>query len=413
MPPLPALDRNGLAPFAAAAAGGGRWRPARFSERGVLLPFTTPFLLGGRMRRTERGGAELVLAHPAGSDGIYVLPWSAMANFCAPTLHDRALWERATAALPELSPAAARRAARAVAAAGYAGRDAARAAAAAEAAREASVTALHYGLLLDLLRRIEPAGAGTGAAAPPSPSAPESPAGVERRVLSALGRLREEGGPSPAAAMAALGEIASALEGCGLRSEAAGEGGPARLPRLVAGLAAMAAEMEAAAAVAAARAPDDARRSGLRLLAESAGLAARCGQAALDAAHALLDDPWALLRRWPEEGRNILHVLSRPEWLLDGWDAVRALWHDGGVGTGTAALHDMALPVPAMPTEAGAWAGPDAAERSEALREGLRLWRRAALPRSAEASATAAVAAVAGRIADLTARNESLRALCA
>ena len=66
---------------------GGRWRPARFSERGVLLPFTTPFLLGGRMRPAERGGAELVLAYPADAEGVYILPWSAMPSLCAPTLH--------------------------------------------------------------------------------------------------------------------------------------------------------------------------------------------------------------------------------------------------------------------------------------------------------------------------------------
>ena len=73
---------------------------------------------------------------------------------------------------------------------------------------------------------------------------------------------------------------------------------------------------------------------------------------------------------------------------------------------GAGALHDMALLVPAMPTEAGEWAGFDAAGRMEALREGLRLWRRAAAP-PADASAAA------GRIAELTARNEGLRALCA
>ena len=44
------------------------------------------------------------------------------------------------------------------------------------------------------------------------------------------------------------------------------------------------------------------------------------------------------------------------------------------------------------------------ASASEVLREGLRLWRRAAPPVADTA---------AGRIADLTARNEGLRALCA
>ena len=139
------------------------------SSAACSLPFTTPFLLGGRIRRAERGGAELVLANPAGAEGVYILPWSAMPSLCAPTLHDRALWERAaSAALPELCPAMARRAARAVAESGFAGRDAARAATAAEAARRETVTAIHYGLLLELLRRIEP----TDSAADGSPRVP-------------------------------------------------------------------------------------------------------------------------------------------------------------------------------------------------------------------------------------------------
>jgi hypothetical protein len=391
-PPDP--DRFDSAGFESAA----RWRPARFTERGVSLPFTTPFLLGGRMRPAERGGAELVLAHPAGAGGVCVLPWSAMPGFCAPTLHDRALWERAAAAAaPEISPAAARRAARAVAVAGHAGRAAARAAAEAEAARHEAVTALHYGLLLGLLRRTGPAGAGAPAEPPPLG---DRSLDIERRIPSALDRLRREGGPPPAAAMAALGEIASVLEECGPRGGPCGGGGhaQARLPRLLAGIAGMAEEMEAAAERASL---DEARRAGLRLLAESAGLALRCGRAALDAAHALLDDLWALLRRWPEEGQDVIRRLSRPEWLLDGWDAIHGLWRSAGGD----ALHDMAPLVPAMPTEADGWVGFDAAGRMEASREALRRWRRAAPP-PPDASADA------GRNAVLTARNEALRVLC-
>lgn len=390
-------DRQGPARFDTGAG----WRPARFAERGVALPFTTPFLLGGRMRADGRSGAEVVLPHPAGGEGVYILPWSAMPSLCAPTLHDRALWERAATALPDLSPATVRRAARAVALAGHAGRAAARAAAAAEAERQTTVTTLHYGLLLDLLRRIEPA---EDAGASPC-AAPDDASRLERRIQAALGRLRQEGGPPPAVSMAALGEIACTLEGCGLR--AGGEGG-ARLPRLAAALAAMVTAMEAAAA----EAPDDARRAGLRLLAESAGLALRPARAALHAAHALLDDLPALLRRWPEEGADILARLARPEWVLDGWDAIRALWLGPAAGgpAAASALRDMALLVPAVPTEAADWTGLDPAARAEALREGLRLWRRA---EAAPGDAPGGASGGAGHLAELTARNEELRALCA
>ena len=36
----------------------------------MILPFTTPGLLGGRIRPAERGTAELVLANPAGVEGV-------------------------------------------------------------------------------------------------------------------------------------------------------------------------------------------------------------------------------------------------------------------------------------------------------------------------------------------------------
>lgn len=372
----------------------GPWRPESFRERGVALPFTTPFLLGGRIRHGERGGAELVLDHPAKAGCVRILPWSAAPGLCAPTLHDRALWERA-AALPVLSPASVRGAARAVATEGFAGRQAARAAEAAEAERRKAKAGLQYGLLLDLLRRIEPAEDAAGAS--PAPAWQDDFPSVERRAASALRRLCEEGGPPPAAAMAALGEIASAAEGCGPRAGASA----ARLPRLAEGVLGMAEEMAAAAG----RAPEP-RRAGLLLLAESAGLALRCARAALGGARALLDDPWALLHRWPEEGPGILERLNRPEWALDGWAAALATWRGAGAPPGcgdTFAEGDVALLVPVLPAEVDGWAGAGTAARMGALREALWRWGHASPPGAPPA---------AGRLADQTARNEALRAAC-
>ena len=81
----------------------GKYQPTTFLERGVVLPFTTPALLGGRIRPGERKSAELVLANPAGAEGVYILPWSGMPDVCTPTLHDRALWGR-VAQLAILTP---------------------------------------------------------------------------------------------------------------------------------------------------------------------------------------------------------------------------------------------------------------------------------------------------------------------
>src|SRR5690349_20540157 len=105
----------------------GHYRPATFLERGVALPFTTPGLLGGRIRPARRCPAELVLANPAGVEGVYIQPWSALPDLCSPTLHDRALWAAVTGLSP-LTPQTVREAARGVAVQGFAGRSAARAA---------------------------------------------------------------------------------------------------------------------------------------------------------------------------------------------------------------------------------------------------------------------------------------------
>ena len=75
--------------------GTAAYQPATFLDRGVTVPFTTPFLLGARIRPTEtRSGLELVISNPAGGRGFYIVPWAAMPEVCSPTLHDRRLWQR-------------------------------------------------------------------------------------------------------------------------------------------------------------------------------------------------------------------------------------------------------------------------------------------------------------------------------
>src|SRR3954447_13592861 len=81
----------------------GKYQPVTFLDRGVALPFTTPALLGARIRPGARGAPELVLANPAGVEGVCILPWAALPDVCTPTLHDRALWGR-MAQLPILTP---------------------------------------------------------------------------------------------------------------------------------------------------------------------------------------------------------------------------------------------------------------------------------------------------------------------
>lgn len=260
----------------------GQYRPMTFLERGVAIPFTTPHLLGGRVRPGLRGGAELVLGNPVGEDGVYVMPWSALPDICTPTLHDRALWQR-IGGLGLLAPRSIREVARQVAAEGFAGRAAARAAEAAVAEDLQARTRTQYHLLLELVRQGE---AGQGAGLPPEQ---DSMRGLEQRARAVLLALDPADRVSPIAAFEALSEVAEAFSFCGLpRNPAA-----ALMPRLIAEIGAVMQELSAWAG----NAPGP-EQSCVRLIGQGAELTLRCCRLALVDAHAALARLPELLRNW-------------------------------------------------------------------------------------------------------------------
>jgi hypothetical protein len=372
----------------------GLSRPATFLERGITLPFTTPALLGGRVRPAQRRSAELVLANPSGSEGVYILPWAGVLDFCSPTLHDRAVWARVSD-LPHLVPRQVREAARAVAAEGYAGREAARAAAAARAGARQDRTLAHYGLLLELVRQGEAEAGGAPARRHRPPPEADTPAGLQARAREVLERLRTDGRIAPAAALDAIEEMAEVFEACGVRRGIA----QGRLPALADAIAAMAVELVDGTAAAAAT-----ERLCCRLLSQSAELVLRCGRLALNEAHGLLDDIWALLQRWRMAPDSVQQATARAEWIFDGWDMILGLWRGAAPGERGAAVLAMANLVPMIPAEVENWFGFDATSDMEAYRSGLRRWRRTVQVHEDWAT---------GRIVDGTFRTEQLRALCA
>jgi hypothetical protein len=363
----------------------GHYKPVTFIERGVALPFTTPSLMGGRIRPGERKSAELILANPAGVEGVYILPWVALPDICSPSLHDRALWVRVTQQ-PHLTPRAVREATRAVAMEGHAGRAAARAAAEAMRAMRDARTLTQYFLLLELVRQGEPADTNL------PPPERDDPASVERRAKAVLHRRRNEPGLAPTSAFESLAELAEVFEPIGLRKDPT----RARLPRLAAELGGVMQELANWA-----EATDAAERAGARLLVQSAALTLRCYRVALGEAHGLLDDLWALLPRWQLAPEQVHLLAARPEWLLDGWELICGLWRGAEQAMRGAAVLDMAALVPVIPSEVGDWAGFDAPGDMESSRTGLRRWRRTVQPNQDWMS---------GRMLDLTARNETLRA---
>ncbi|MFZ4406289.1 MAG: hypothetical protein ACOYOH_03055 [Paracraurococcus sp.] len=364
----------------------GKYQPVTFLERGVVLPFTTPALLGGRIRPGVRKAPELVLANPAGAEGVYIVPWAAMPDICTPTLHDRALWGRVSQ-LAILTPRAVRQATRAVAAEGLAGRAAARAAAEAEKATRDACTFTHYHLLLDLVRQGDPQGHGAALV-------PGDLTALEQRARAVLVSRRTDTSLSPASAFEALSELAEVFEPCGLPRDPT----RARLPQLAGEIAAVIQDLARWAELA-----GPAERSCIRLLSDGAALTHRCFRTALKEVHDLLGDLWTLVQRWRLAPEAISALAARPEWLLDGWELICGLWRAAADHQRAAALLDMAALVPVIPGEVGDWVGFDAPGTMEAHRSGLRQWRRTVQPNQDW---------VTGRMLDLTARNEMLRAQC-
>ena len=66
------------------------WAPPSFAERGASVPFTTPIIVGARVR--GRGESlELVVPNPSGAKGNYILQWKNLPDVFTLTVHDRVL----------------------------------------------------------------------------------------------------------------------------------------------------------------------------------------------------------------------------------------------------------------------------------------------------------------------------------
>jgi hypothetical protein len=355
-------------------------RPATFLERGVTVPFTTPFLLGARVRPAQRSGLELVVPNPAGVRGSYVFPFGALCEVCTPTLHDRLLG-RAVEGAATITPEAITRIAREVAREGLAGREAAKAAGEAEEADRSQTLVTHYRLLLHLIEQSERPGEQA------VPAARDSPARIEQRARRAIARVAAELSLTTEAVVTALEEIAGICTGIGFR----GDPTRARYQRQIAELEVMAAEVASWAEAAADT--EEAKASSLVL--RCTELTLKCGRPLMGQLTALPDDMRGLIGRWSREPRALRELAARPAWLLDGWAALTGIWRTAGEAGRMAALREMAVLVPAMPSEVDAWAEGEA-ERFAAVH---RVRSRFVFPLEEWRT---------GRALELVARNEKL-----
>ncbi|MGB8842782.1 MAG: hypothetical protein WCC64_17140 [Aliidongia sp.] len=72
---------------------GGVLLPATFEERGAIVAFTTPTLSLARVRRDARQRLILLMPNFGGTEGAFIVPWNAVGEVTAMSLHDRALHE--------------------------------------------------------------------------------------------------------------------------------------------------------------------------------------------------------------------------------------------------------------------------------------------------------------------------------
>lgn len=364
--------------------GAQAYQPVTFLERGVTVPFTTPFLLGARIRPNDsRAGLEVVINNPSGGRGFYIIPWPALTEVCSPTLHDRLLWKRLSDQIA-IMPTLVREVARSVAAEGLAGREAAAAAASARTDEAGARMRANFLLLLDLIRRTETE---DEASVPPQSDAP---ANIERRAKRAVARFAPRLGVSPEIVAAWLESIAAAIAGIGVPGDPAAS----RTRNLANRLRALAQDVELWVA----QNPDPQEQHAAQLVIDAARLTLHCAEAALADLDGQLADTPALLRAWREDSAPLLRKVTRPDWLLDGWEVILELWRDADPELRGGSLWEMALLAPVMPREVEDWLGiQEDWDRPQRLRRLVRAnddWR-------------------SGRMIELVARNERLRARAA
>lgn len=312
------------------------YHPGTFLERGASVPFTTPHLNGARARPGSRGGLEFTVPNPSGGRGVYIVPWEGIFALCRPTLHDSRLIS-ALAAMRGVTPTAIRSTARAIAAEGLAGRAARAAAEEAIAVDETSRMTVNFQLLLDLVAQMETAGA-----------APPGAADMEARARRAVAKVAPELNRTTDNVATALEDLAVLFANVGVGRMAAAS----RISRIQSGLAALRDTMLDWARTHASESGGDAAR-----VAESAEVTLLCLRAVLAEVRELSRDVRGLLRLWLNAPQDLAALVTRPDWLVDGWERIITMWRTAEMLGREATLAEMASLIPDLPKEAADWAG--------------------------------------------------------
>ncbi len=308
--------------------------PTTFLERGVAVPFTTPQLNGARVRPGERKPLELIIPNPSGGRGVYVVPLGNVQDFCSLTVSDRRLADAITR-IRGVTPSAIRQISRDVAGEGLAGRGALAAAEQARQSEEFAKLQANFDLLIRLVRQTEPSGE------EPVPPEKARPIDLEVRGRRAVGRVATKLGFTHDGAVAALEQLANVFQSIGIQH-------CSRIPQELQTLTSVRLEVLKYSDIA-----SDTMAAQAQLIASAADLTILLTTSTLADGRALADNIRTLLRDWVIDPAPIMLLLARPDWLLDGWNRICALWRSSGNPDN--ALGEMAALVPVIPREAEAW----------------------------------------------------------
>jgi ElaB/YqjD/DUF883 family membrane-anchored ribosome-binding protein len=305
------------------------------------VAFTTPQLFGARLPRPRAGAPpDLILANLSGQPGNNVLPGAKLLATPGLTAHDQALWQKLRE-LTDFAPEKIREAMIAIAAEGWRGRAAA---ACAEEQKTADTTALRrmfFLLLTDLIRRTElPAEAKV-------PPEQESLIYLRPRIGKAVARIAKRYSMTTEAVEAAIEALASVFMPLGKHNDSVT--GHTRVA--MAELQSFIKELDQWLAPR----RDNARGLRAEFLLRKAKLALICTQAAINELDRVLDDTTILLRAWQRDQASVLRRASRPQWLLDGWDIIIALWRQSEPSDREACFWEMSHLVPILPKEVEGW----------------------------------------------------------
>ena len=288
---------------------GSAMLPATFEERGAVVPFTTPALSLARVRRDQRQRMILMMPNFGGTEGAFVVPWNAVSEVAALSIHDRALHEDIEAA-EAVTPEQLRGCALRIGMTGLAGPVVAEASRAAMDAEKRKTIELHFLLIMSLLNALGLGADELMALAPGS----EAWRAKTRTLLDQAGqRLRIEFNDIYAR-LAALSRVLVPLGLSAGRQEG-------RLRGLLDGFAEFRDGITEWS---------ESEKSELAPFANFAGFVANDTLRNADRLFRQLDtgvrDIVSAVRDWNNHAKAVVGAANKLAWLLDGWDVIFAFW---------------------------------------------------------------------------------------